>query len=214
MSLIFISSDTMAWRVRFACAGASSSEAGAPDHIIVAYKESVANDPDRAQPTGLFPGGGAPLVGSAYDGCITPRLPVPGPPTYRYYSWRPSRSLTPAWLFAHSGVRASTTIPGIVGYELDERTPLSPPSTRVVGEAGTLTCLPEHEPSAAHGVGAQSTLYFTRSGGLVFATGTLGWEYALEPVPQASPDVARRPDGRVVAMTRNLLAHVLAGRAR
>ncbi len=56
---------------------------------------------------------------------------------------------------------------------------------------------------------AETTLYTARSGALVFATGTLGWEYALSPVPQASPDVPRAPDPRVVAMTRNLLARVL-----
>jgi hypothetical protein len=43
----------------------------------------------------------------------------------------------------------------------------------------------------------------------VFATGTLGWEYGLSPVPQASPDAPTAPDPRVVAMTRNLLAHAL-----
>jgi hypothetical protein len=59
------------------------------------------------------------------------------------------------------------------------------------------------------GTVAQSTLYQARSGALVFATGTLGWEYGLSPVPQASPDAPRAPDPRVVAMTRNLLDHVL-----
>ena len=214
VSLVFISSDTMAWRVRFEPAGSSSSQAGQPDHVIVAYKQAVARDPDRDQPSGLFPGGGAAIVGSAYDGCITPRLPVLGPPQYRYYAWRPSPSLTPSWLFAHTGVRANTSIPGVVGYELDERTPGAPVSTRVLGEAASVSCLPEHEPSATYGAGAQTTLYTTRAGGLVFATGTLGWEYGLEPVPQASPDVPRRPEPQVVAITRNLLAHVLAHQPR
>jgi hypothetical protein len=214
VSLIFVSSDTMAWRVRFRRAGAHSSEAGQPDHVIVAYKQAVARDPDRKLPSGLFPGGGAAIVGSAYDGCITPRLPAAGPPRYRYYPWRPSPALKPAWLFAHSGVHASTTISGIVGYELDERSPAAPASVRVVGEAASVSCLPAHEPSAAYAASSQSTLYFTRAGGLVFATGSLGWVYALEPVPQASPDVPRAPDGRVVAITRNLLARVLARRGR
>jgi hypothetical protein len=210
VSLIFISSDTMAWRVRFARAGARSSERGAPDHVIVAYKQGAATDPDRRQPSGLFPAGGAALVGSAYNGCITPRLPVSGPPTYRYYPWRPGPTPTPSWLFAHTGVSAATSIPGIVGYELDERTPASPPATRVLGEGAAAACQPEHEPSAAYGGAAQTTLYEARSGAIVFATGTLGWEYGLEAVPQASPDAARKPDRRVVAITRNLLAHVLA----
>ncbi len=210
-SLIFISSDTMAWRVRFAPATAASSQAGEPDHRIVAYKEFAARDPDRADATGLFPLGGAELVGSAYDGCITPRVEVPGPPTYLYYAWRPSPSLQPRWLFAGTGITATTSIPGIVGYELDERTPATPPGTTLVGAGTGVPCMSEAEPSPAHGRLAETTLYTARSGALVFATGTLGWEYALSPVPQASPDVPLAPDPRVVAMTRNLLAHVLAG---
>jgi len=210
-SLLFVSSDTMAWRVRFAPASAASSQAGEPDHTIVAYKQSAASDPDRAAPTGLFPQGGAPLVGSAYNGCITPRVPQPGPPVYRYYAWAPSPALRPSWLFAGTGVTAATSIPGIVGYELDERSTATPAGTLLVGAGAGATCMPETEPSPLHGSVAETTLYTARSGALVFATGTLGWEYALSPVPQASPDVPSAPDARVVAMTRNVLARALAG---
>jgi hypothetical protein len=207
-SLLFLSSDTMAWRVRFAPATPASSQAGEPDHVIVAYKEHVALDPDRADPTGLFPGGGASLIGSAYNGCITPRVQQPGPPVYRYYPWRPRPSLQPSWLFAGTGVDASTEIPGIVGYELDERTSEAPPGTRTIG-GGTVPCQSEDEPSPIRGSVADTTLYTARSGALVFATGTLGWLYALSPVPQVSPDAPLRPDRRVVTMTRNLLARAL-----
>jgi hypothetical protein len=158
-SLIFISSDTMAWRVRFAAASTASSEAGQRDHRITAYKQSAASDPDRGQPTGLFPLGGAPLVGSAYNGCITPRVAQPGPPVYRYYAWTPAPGLRPAWLFAGSGVSASSSIPGIVGYELDQRSPASPASTRVLGSGTGVPCLPETEPSPVHGTVAETTLY-------------------------------------------------------
>jgi hypothetical protein len=200
----------MAWRVRFARATAASSQAGEPDHVIVAYKETAGRDPDRGQPSGIFPLGGAPLVGSAYNGCITPRVPGPGPPVYRYYAWAPSPGLRPSWLFAGTGVTASTRIPGIVGYELDQRTLATPPGTKLVGMGGA-TCMSTDEPSPTRGMVAESTLYEARSGALVFATGTLGWEYGLSPVPQASPDAPAAPDPRVVAITRNLLGHVLAG---
>ncbi len=211
-SLLFISSDTMAWRVRFAPASAASSQAGQPDHRIVAYKEHAALDPDQADATGAFPGGGAALVGSAYNGCITPRVQVPGPPIYRYYSWTPSPDLQPGWLFAGTGIAADASIPGIVGYELDQRTPATPPGTLLIGTGARVPCGSEAEPSPAHGTLAQTTLYTARSGALVFATGTLGWMYALSPVPQASPDAPFAPDPRVVAMTRNLLARVLGRR--
>jgi hypothetical protein len=208
-SLIFLSSDTMAWRVRFTAASTASSEAGAPDHRIVAYKEFADLDPDQGQPTGPFAHGGARLVGSAYDGCITPRIPGGGPPTYRYYAWSPSPSLQPSWLFAGTGITASTRIPGIVGYELDERTAATPAGTVLVGAGTGATCMPESEPAPTQGTLAESTLYKASSGALVFATGTLGWLYGLSPVPQASPDVPRAPDERVVRMTRNLLGRVL-----
>jgi hypothetical protein len=57
-SLIFLSSDTMAWRVRFAPASAASSQAAEPGHTIVAYREHAGVDPDRSEPTGPFPLGG------------------------------------------------------------------------------------------------------------------------------------------------------------
>jgi hypothetical protein len=212
-SLLFMSSDTMAWRVRFARASAASSQAGEPDHTIVAYKETAGRGPDRGQASGVFPQGGAPLVGSAYDGCITPRVRQAGPPVYRYYGWTPSPDMRPSWLFAGTGVTASTRIPGIVGYELDRRSPATPPGTMVVGEGAGVPCTGGAEPSPIHGTLAETTLYVARSSALVFATGTLGWEYALSPVPQASPDAPVTPDPRVVAMTRNLLAHVLRRRA-
>jgi len=209
-NLIFISSDTMAWRVRFAPAGEGSSQVGEADHRIVAYKEHAAIDPERAEASGPFPFGGANLVGSAYNGCITPRVAQSGPPVYRYYAWTPAADMQPAWLFAHTGVTASTRIPGIVGYELDQRAPATPPDTVLVG-FGAGVCGAATEPSPVHGTVAESTLYTARSGAFVFATGTLGWEYALSPVPQSSPDAPPAPDPRVVAMTRNLLARALGG---
>ncbi len=211
-SLLFLGSDTLAWRVRYAPASAVASEAGQPDHSIVSYKEHAALDPNHSEPTGPFPDGGASLTGSAYLGCITPRLNVPGSPRYQYFSWAPAPGLQPAWLFAGTGVTAATRIPGILGYELDMRTPQSPATTQVVG-SGTAICMPsapdEPHPGPGQNLG-QTTVYTSRSGAIVFNTGTLGWELGLEPVPSASPDAPRSPDPRVVRMTRNLLAHVLA----
>ena len=206
VSLLFFGSDTLAWRIRFA----------GHDQVMVGFKEHAALDPDRGVPTGHFPGGGAALTGSAYVGCITPRLAVPGPPTYYYYPWEPVAELNPGWLFAHTGITASTRIPGVVGYELDVRTRAAPPGTQVVG-FGAARCmsaaLGEPRPGARQDL-AQTTLYTTASGATVFNTGTLGWALGLEPVPSASPDAPRAPDPRIVAMTRNLLAHVLRGRGR
>jgi hypothetical protein len=208
-SLIFMSSDTMAWRVRFGRASPASAQAGEPDHVIVAYKETASRDPDRAEPSGPFPLGGAQLVGSAYNGCITTRIPLPGPPVYRYHAWTPSPSMRPAWLFAGTGISTSTRIPGIVGYELDQRTPATPPGTMLVGTGSGVPCMGERGFSPAHGTVGETTVYEAPSRALVFATGTLGWAYGLSPIPQASPDTPVAPDPHLVSMTRNLLARVL-----
>jgi N,N-dimethylformamidase beta subunit-like, C-terminal len=200
-SLLFLSSDTMAWRIRYA----------QMSHRIVAYKEFAALDRDRARPTGRFPDDGASLTGTAYIGCITPRLLVAGPPTYRYYPWIPAPGLQPAWLFRRTGVTVGTSIQGIVGYELDMRTPASTPGTRTIG-SGVGACMASERGEFTPAFGqnlAQTTLYNARSGALVFSAGTLGWELGLEPVPSASPNAPRAPDPRVVGMTRNLLAHAL-----
>jgi hypothetical protein len=203
-SLVFIGSDTLAWRVRFAPATRASSEAGVPAHRIEGYKEHVASDPVHSVPSGPFPSLGASLTGTAYHGCITPRVPGAGPPVYRYYSWSPAPGLRPSWLFAGTGVVGGTRIPGITGYEVDQRTSDAPRGATVVG-SGRAVCMPGH----VTGDLAETTLYSAPSGALVFATGTLGWELALSPVPDASPDAPRSPDPRVVAMTRNLLRRVL-----
>ncbi|MBV8982406.1 MAG: hypothetical protein JO086_16005 [Acidimicrobiia bacterium] len=201
-NLAFLGSDTMAWRVRYVDSG----------QVIVSYKEHSSLDPESAQPTGPFPAYGAPLTGSAYVGCITPRVPRPGPPTYRYYSWSPSPTLQPAWLYAGTRVTPSTEIPGITGYELDQVTAQSPADTVILGH-GSAPCMPVTEPGEpVPGPGqdrADTTLYKAPSGALVFNTGTLGWELALGPVPSASPDAPTAPDPRVVGMTGNLLDHLL-----
>ena len=142
-------------------------------------------------------------------------MALKGPPAYRYYPWVPARRRTPAWLFAGTGVTTATTIPGIVGYELDMQTQRSPAGTQLVG-SGAAACMAAEpgEPHPAPGENvAQTTIYADRSGAIVFSAGTLGWELGLEPVPSASPEAPRRPDPRLVAITRNLLGRVL-GRPR
>jgi hypothetical protein len=210
-SLLFFGSDTLAWRVRYGPASSAASDPGAPDLSIVSYKEHSSLDPNTSVPTGAFPDRGAGLTGDAYLGCITPRISRPGPPTYRYYAWAPTPSLRPTWLFAGTHVSATTRIPGIVGYELDQTTHAAPRATSLLG-GGAAPCMTPAPGEPVPGPGqnrAETTLYTASSGALVFDTGTLGWELGLEPVPSASPDAPRAPDPRVVAMTRNLLARVL-----
>jgi N,N-dimethylformamidase beta subunit-like protein len=202
VSLLFLSSDTLAWRIRFT-----------DRQTIVAYKEHAALDPDRAAPSGRFGATAAALTGSRYLGCILARVRQPGPPTYVLAPWHPAASLKPSWLFAGTGLSAASTIPGIVGYELDATGPGTPPGTTTIGGA-VAPCMGvevgEPAPAQAPGLGqSSSTLYTAASGAFVFASGTLSWELGLEPVPSASPQAPRSPEPALVRMTLNLIRHAL-----
>jgi hypothetical protein len=187
-NLAFLSSNTMVWRVRY------------EGHRMVGYKEHATLDPNKTEPTGLMPLGGAPVTGTAWQECVTPRVaPGSGRTTYHYYPWRPSASLQPDWLFEGTGLTPSSLVHGIVGYEPDRTSPSSPPGVEVVGSGNTL-CQPG---GPLLGVG-QSTLYTAHSGALVFSSGTLGWQLGLTPMPDESPDVPRAADPRLVRMTENL----------
>jgi hypothetical protein len=205
VNLAFFSSDTMGWRVRYGQATSGSSEAGRPDHVITAYKEHAALDPDQSHPSGRFGDGGASITATRYANCITPRLSRgPGPPMYAYYSWSPSPALQPAWLFHGTGFTANSSVPGIVGYELDRAVPSTHPGLTTVG-GGTARC----QGAIAESDRAHTVLYRASSGALVFSAGTMGWQLGLMPVPSSSPDAPRSPDPRLVRLTENLLGRML-----
>ncbi len=210
-SLLFFGSDALAWRVRFA---STRGRGGRPGHTMIADKRRVSGIPGHALAASVFPDHGARLTGSAYTGCITPRLPRPGPPVYRYYAWTAAPPMRPRWLFAGSGIRAGVPIRGIVGYELDEQIRARSAGAIRVGGGGApcqpgVAAEPGQPGPGAGGAVADTTLRTLPSGALVFDTGTLGWELGLDPVPSASLDAPPAPDPRVVRMTRNLLGHVL-----
>src|SRR3954447_11331486 len=128
-NLAFLSSNTMVWRVRY------------EGHRMVGYKEHAASDPDNSDPTGLMPLAGAPITGTAWQQCVTPRVAGSDRTTYHYYPWRPSASLEPGWLFEGTGLTSSSLVHGIVGYEPDRTVTASPPNVQVIGSGNTL-CQP------------------------------------------------------------------------
>jgi hypothetical protein len=100
-------------------------------------------------------------------------------------------------------------VPGVVGFEWDNRTPDSPPE-RVLGTGS---------PIALHGAPSsqQSVLRREPQGGVVFASGSVGWSLGLErePYDWAEPgDAALRtatmPSPALRALTSDLL-HLTSG---
>jgi hypothetical protein len=123
---------------------------------------------------------------------------------YAYYGWSPAPGLEPAWLFRRTGFTAESRVTGIVGYELDRHVPGAHPGLMIVG-GGTATC----QSGAVGSQGASSVLYKAGSGALVFASGTMGWQLGLSPVPSISPSAPREADPRLVRLTENLLGRML-----
>lgn len=208
-SLIFLSSDLFGWEVRFLPAGSGA----APDRTIVSYKQFAATAPPQLRDTGPFPAVAAGhLTGTAFNGCITPRLGGV-PPRYAYYPLVISAQ-APRWLLHGSGLQPGDELPGVVGYELDQRSPFAPAGTTVVGYSPPVPCLHGEGIVPVVGNTAQATLYFTPHGGFVFSSGTLGWLYGLQPLPGVSPDIPKRPLPGLVAITRNLLNRAIGRRRR
>jgi len=212
-SLLLLSSDLLGWEVSFAPAGRFASLPGQPTQTMISYKEYAPLAPPQLRATGPFPAGPAGrLTGTAFAGCITPRLPG-SPPRYRYYPLTITAQ-SPRWLLHGSGLAAGATLPGIVGYELDDRSPYAPPGTAVVALSPPVPCLRGDGAAPLPGDLAEATLYYTPAGGFVFASGTLGWLYGLQPLPGVSPDLPDRPMPALETITRNLIRKAIGWRRR
>jgi hypothetical protein len=99
------------------------------------------------------------------------------------------------WVFDGTKLRAGEHLPGLLGYEVDRMFESAPPNTHRIA----------HSPYRAHGHAgyADMTVYEADSGSVVFATGTMQWNWGL---------VGYRVRGRefknpaVQQATRNILA--------
>ncbi len=198
----------MAWRVRFARGDERferGGRGGTPDRGLQAVRD--ARPGSRGGRPACSPGGAAALTGSAYDGCITPRLAQRGPPVYRYYAWRPAPSLQPGWLFAGTGVTRVERDRGNRGLRARRARAGEPGRARACWAAGTdASCMPELSPrrSAGRRRRARSTRrararWCSRRGRWAGSTGSSRCRRPRRTCRAA-------PDARVVAMTRNLLA--------
>jgi hypothetical protein len=81
-----------------------------------------------------------------------------------------------SWLFARTGLKDGSLIPGYYGIEIDGTTPASPPGTTVVATI----------PNIFPGETADMTYYTTAAGAEVFDAGTINFGGAA-----ANPYVAR-----------------------
>jgi hypothetical protein len=101
------------------------------------------------------------------------------------------------WVFANTGVRAGNLLAGLLGYEVD----------RIFGHAPVGTTGLAHSPYTSNGFKGYSdmTVYTASSGAIVFATGSMFWNWGLDDygAPTLRPS---RLSAVAKQVTRNVLA--------
>ena len=198
--LAFLGANACFWQIRFE-PGAS----GAPDRTVVAYKDAVATDPVAADPSeerarrasGRWRDAPTARPESALIGVMYLADPVDGDVVV---------DDADHWAFAGTGLRRGSVLPGLLGYEVDAVAEGSPAGLRRLAHS------PFSRPSGETGY-ADMTIHETAGGALVFATGSMYWNWGLDGynAPRGHGD---RVSAAAQRITRNVLERMLAGGPR
>jgi len=198
--LAFLGANACFWQIRFE-PGAS----GAPDRTVVAYKDAVATDPVAADPSeerarrasGRWRDAPTARPESALIGVMYLADPVDGDVVV---------DDADHWAFAGTGLRRGSVLPGLLGYEVDAVAEGSPAGLRRLAHS------PFSRPSGETGY-ADMTIHETAGGALVFATGSMHWNWGLDGynAPRWHGD---RVSAAAQRITRNVLERMLAGGPR
>jgi N,N-dimethylformamidase beta subunit-like protein len=199
--LAFLGADAAYWQIRF-----EPGPRGDPDRTIVAYKEAAgALDPLAID--------GAPQNNRLVTGRWRDR------PTSRpeerlvgvMYAADPVDadivvSAPDHWAFAGTGLRAGDRLPGLLGYEVD---------AIYGGGPATIERL-AHSPFVDRGANgrtryADMTIYTAASGALVFATGSMQWNWGLDGYNAPAWHAVRTSDA-AQRVTRTILDRMLQTR--
>jgi hypothetical protein len=198
--LAFLGAGACYWRIRF-----EPNSAGRADRTIVGYKER-ANDEDPLARDG----------NAANDRSITGRWrdrprsrPEEGLIGIMYAADPVDGDIivdeASHWAFAGTGLKRGDALPGLLGYEVDA----------IYGEGPAGLVRLAHSPFGDRGKKrhAEMTLYTAESGAIVFATGSMQWNWGLDGynAPQWHSLRTREAAQQV---TRNILDRMLQGRGR
>lgn len=102
-----------------------------------------------------------------------------------------------SWVFENTGFRNGDQIPGIVGYETDQIYPSSPTNVHRVAH----TEFADKKKKFA----ADTVYYEANSGAVVFATGSMQWNWALDQLGEDIPYHSNRSNAGIMQATRNVL---------
>src|SRR5438034_4619349 len=192
VNLAFFGADAAAWEVRF-----EPSSSGVPNRVLVCYRDATIDpitDPSLKTVQWRDPPLNRPeqtLIGVQYTGGSVPW----NNGAYVPYVVTNSGS----WVYAGTGFRDGDSVPGIVGYEADRRFGQYPLPNAVNGTYTLLLSSP-FPSNASTSDFSNSSIYQAPSGAWVFASGTIGWSYALD-----NYSLANAVDPRIQQTTANIL---------
>jgi hypothetical protein len=133
------------------------------------------------------------LVGESYSGYTNPGVaPLP----FVVYD-------SAAWIFNGTGLQNGSSLPGVIGSDIDHLDPSSPSNIQVLGHSALPLSDVYTNQGRWGGYTYSDMTYYTdpTSGGGVFDSGTVNWIYALSP---CSTSVSC-PSAAVQKITGNLL---------
>jgi N,N-dimethylformamidase beta subunit-like protein len=168
VNLGFFGADAAFWQIRF-----ESSAAGAANRVVVCYKAASTDPVWGPTTTVMFRKPPVNLPEQTLEGVQFTSSVNLGAPLFPYVVTNSSH-----WVYAGTGFNDGTSVPGIVGYEMDRL--MSPDFP---GPNTTNQTLLSHSPfTDSGGVAdyANSSIYQAPSGAWVFAAGTIGWSLGLE----------------------------------
>lgn len=192
VNLGFFSANDCFWQIRLD----PSAVTGDPYRTIVGYKINANNDPVTSDPSTYY------LMTTQWG---LPHMTLPGMPEEEMigvgFVVSANGDLTVVnpsnWVFAGTGLSAGSTIPGIVGYEIDSMNQFSPPQTVLLASTPAVVNNKTYN--------ANTTIYQGSSGAMVFGAGTIEWSWGLDdyvpPTPVANP-VSKQ-------ITQNILARFI-----
>jgi phosphodiesterase/alkaline phosphatase D-like protein len=188
VNLAFFGADAVGWQIRF-----ESSAGGTPNRVIVCYKLASIDPVQGPTTTVEWQDVGRPeqtLLGVQFASNIT---------WGTSFAYRITNSAN--WVYAGSGFTDGATVPGILGYEMDQyytTYPAPPGTNRVLLSDSPFTDV------AGTALRANSSIYQAPSGAWVFAAGTMSWSWALDNYDHTLADA------RIQRATANLFDRFLS----
>jgi hypothetical protein len=195
--LAFLGADACFWQIRF-----EADAAGVPDRTVVAYKNKVAADPVASDPspararlaTGHWRDMPTARPEAALIGVMYLADPVDGDIIV---------DEADHWAFAGTGLRKGSVLTGLLGYEVDAVAEGSPPGLHRLAHSPFIRASGDTQYS-------DMTIYESPGGTLVFATGSMYWNWGLDcyNAPRLHPD---RVSAVAQQITHNVLGRMLEG---